>query len=460
MNLTSFPRELLYKNRDDIEEFNVYRKDSVNFFIYYGIKEAAEIELLNFTEKDYLDIFNDAYYLCVLFCLEKDATRFLGYIDVGCRKNDRSPDEYVYYKRIVNSIIRVYLSSAFARIPTLRYLSKKDYVPGLYSITKRGLKISFDEFKPRIITSDVLSKISWTELTDNFKLKNIHFCVHNLGVTKDEKLLIIESIYNAELFSDSLYKISYEVDRYLSDKYREFGGGELSLSIQKEISKPVNQEKIYNYYVSKLCDYSNTSKNDKVFESFFQLLNNSIVSADKHKLDFQNIDLVNENKSLRLSLSELQEKYHQLEVSYKSQITDKSNNDNKQEELERLKHKEAEMNAMVEAANAKVEEMDSLIQELKTKLGNEMVPLTVIVEGIKRKAKWAGLPAASSLFDQIDILLYEVETWRNNRIELMTFFEELATPAQQVKVEVQPGAIAQITDKEIINNKQPEKLIE
>ena len=119
------------------------------------------------------------------------------------------------------------------------------------------------------------------------------------------------------------------------------------------------------------------------------------------------------------------------------------------------------MKARVEAANAKVDELNCLIQDLKSKLGEKSVPLTIIVEGIKRKAKYAGVAAAHNLFEQIDVILYDVEAWRNNRIELMSFFEKLANPVPQIKVDVQSGGIAQITDKGIVNEqKKPDKLIE
>lgn len=467
MDLTVFPRELLYKDRDDIREFNIYVDNSMNSMIYRKINYLEDIYISKCTEKDYLNIFNDAYYFCVLVYLDKDpAGHIRDIIDVVFREYKGPQEEFDNYKKLVLTIVRGYLSTAFKNlssiIPIKKYLNDKTYyVHGLFNKVDKGLNINIDEFKPRVIDSDLLSKIKWSKLTDNFKLKNVNFCIQNLGSTLKEKLLVINSIYNEEFFSDSLYEVPYEVDRYLLDKYREYGGGDLNTKIRNNLKHSIYNDKAFHYVINKMCNYDNKYLEDNLYKSIYSLLKNRYTETDNIKLDFQNLDLINENKSLKLSLSQLQEKYHQLELKYESYLAEKTNNEKRKEEFDRLKQKEFEMKARVDAANAKVDELNCLIQDLQIKLGKESIPLTNIVEGIKRKARFAGVAAANNLFEQIDIVLYDVETWRNNRIELMTFFEELAKPTTHVKVEVQPGGIAQITDKDIVNKQQqPDKLIE
>ena len=468
MDITSFPRELLYKDRDNIGDFNIYVNNSVNSIIYRKINTIEDSYISKRTEKDYLDIFNDAYYFCVLVYIDKDAAGHIrDIIDVVFKSYKGPQEEFDNYKKLVLTIARGYLSTAFKNlssiIPIKKYLDDKTYyVHGLSNKVDKELKITIDEFKPRVITSELLSKISWSELTNNFKLKNVHFCVQNLGSSNEEKLLIIKSIYKEEFHSDSLYTVPYEVDRYLLDKYREYGG-DPNVDLRNGLKNSIYQDKYFVFLKTELCkDYKrDKEKDEKLYYNFSKFFKKRYAETNFIKLDYQNLNLTNENKSLKLYLSELQEIYYQLELRYELYLAEQKKNKKGKEELDRLKLREAEMKARVEAANAKVDELNCLIQDLKSKLGEKSVPLTIIVEGIKRKAKYAGVAAAHNLFEQIDVILYDVEAWRNNRIELMSFFEKLANPVPQIKVDVQSGGIAQITDKGIVNEqKKPDKLIE
>jgi len=467
MDITIFPRELLYKDREDINEFHIYSGESVNSTIYRKMAYLKDSYLSRCTEKDYLDMFNDAYYFCVLVNIDKDSAGHIrDIIDVVFRKYKGPQEDFDNYKRVVLTIARGYLSTAFKGItriiPIKKYLNDKThYIHGLSNKVEKGLKINIDEFKPRIITKDILSKISWSKITNNFKLQNVHFCVQNLGSSNEEKLLVVDSIYKEEFLSDSIYTVPYEVDRYLLDKYREYGGN-LNENFKNDFKNSIYKDKTYLLFTSDLFKRNERSKkDDKLYQALYSLLNKRYVETDQLKLDFQNLDLINENRSLKLTLSELQEKYHQLEVKYESNLAEHSIKKNRNEELNRLKQIETEMKSRVNVANAKVDELNCLIQDLQIKLGTESVPLARIVEGIKRKAKFAGVAAANSLFEQIDLILYDVEAWRNNRIELMSFFEELVKPIAPIKVEIQSGGIAQITDKEIVNkHQQPDKMLE
>lgn len=454
MDITVFPRELLYKDKKNFEDFDINIDNSLNALVYrklsYFLRYSIKITL---KESDYIEMYNDANYFCVLVYLDHDpAGHIRDIIEVVFKNIKRQSEELDLYKRLVLTIVRAYLSTAFKNrdgiIPIKKYLNDKTYfIHGLSNKVEKGYSISIDVFKPRIITKGVVSGISWSEITDNFKLKNIHYCINNLGSSNEEKLLIISSIYKAEILSDSIYTIPYEVDRYLSDRYREFKGGELGCYIQNKVSKPDNENTFIHIFIDK-CDYKSDIKLSRLSDLYKKTFKENIFAdTDKLKLDFQNMCLISENKSLQSSLSELQEKYSQLKIKYESQLADRSNQTEIINENDSLKRKEAEM-------QAQIIEMNSIIQDLQKKLGDETVPLTVIVEGIKRKARWGGLPAANLLFDQIDVLLYEVETWRNNRIELLSFFEELANPHPQVNVVIQSGGMAQISENDIINTKQ------
>lgn len=311
-------------------------------------------------------------------------------------------------------------------------------------------KINIEEFNPRVVTSDVVSKINWPELTDGFNLSSVHFFVERIGSSKEEKIAIIKSIYKSEVLSDSIYDVPYELDRYLSDKYREFGGEKLSDLALREITKPIYYSKLLQ--IAKCKQYE--KETNEIYQNFFKLLNNFTFDADKQKLDYQNLDLENENKILKNSLSELQEKYRQLEKKYKSQIAEQSKQKEEKDYSEELNKKESEW-------KAQLEEMDGIIKTLREKIGNETIPLRTIIDAIKKKAKLVGISEAFDLFEKFSLALYDVEVWRNNRFELENFFAELSKPSSHVKVEVLSGGIAQITEKEIINGSDlQQKLLE
>lgn len=101
----------------------------------------------------------------------------------------------------------------------------------------------------------------------------------------------------------------------------------------------------------------------------------------------------------------------------------------------------------------KIKEMDGIIKTLRDKLGNKTVPLTVIVDEIKKKAKMAGIDSAYQLFETFNLTLSDVPAWKSNKSALETFFiEERERTLKALNVNIQNGATAQISEQSIINN--------
>ena len=65
-----------------------------------------------------------------------------------------------------------------------------------------------------------------------------------------------------------------------------------------------------------------------------------------------------------------------------------------------------------------------MVDKFKDKLGKKTVSLKVIADGIRKKANTIGLNEACTLFEQINLILYDVPAWRDNKSELDAFFAE------------------------------------
>lgn len=73
-------------------------------------------------------------------------------------------------------------------------------------------------------------------------------------------------------------------------------------------------------------------------------------------------------------------------------------------------------------------ETDTQITErvdvISEKIGEATVPLKVLVEGIKKRAKLKGLDAAMELFEHLNNILYDIPEWHKNVPGLETYFIE------------------------------------
>lgn len=103
--------------------------------------------------------------------------------------------------------------------------------------------------------------------------------------------------------------------------------------------------------------------------------------------------------------------------------------------------------------NKKIKEMNGIIKTLRDKLGNKTVPLTVIVDEIKKRAKMVGIESAYPIFELFNSVLSDVPAWKSNKSNLENFFiEERERTLKALNVNIEKGALAQISEQPIINN--------
>ena len=101
-------REIIYRNRNNIEEFGVDENDSVNKVLFDTIFQIQYVSIRNDLNDTLLGLFNDAYYICTLILLEKRP-----YFNINKYIKILSGCQYVDSDRIiiVMSMVSVYLKT-------------------------------------------------------------------------------------------------------------------------------------------------------------------------------------------------------------------------------------------------------------------------------------------------------------------------------------------------------------
>lgn len=98
------------------------------------------------------------------------------------------------------------------------------------------------------------------------------------------------------------------------------------------------------------------------------------------------------------------------------------------------------------------QEMEMAVREVNEKIGEATVPLSVLVDGIKKRSKIKGVDAATELFDHLNSILYDIPEWRKNVPELEKFFADKKEEGNKLQkvieaMQVQADAIKKMANK-------------
>ena len=201
MNYSKIPRELICFTHRSLDHYDVDDRKYANFYFF---EQMLKMDILSpqykETESQILAIFNDAYFILTLVFLEKRPILRLGYYREIARI---WPGRGVSLERevIVLSLVFEILGLIKQDLPhsvlsfkeeLKRFLSaKKDYVDYFFSIKEDVYRYSITLFYPKKITKEVVNKIDWEDLTDNFDLETIQDIVDTLGRDNKEKLISV-----------------------------------------------------------------------------------------------------------------------------------------------------------------------------------------------------------------------------------------------------------------------------
>ena len=128
MNYTNLPRQLIYRDRIDINEFSIDRAKTLNHLMYEKIL-TSKIMKMKDTEQIVPRMFNNAYYITILILMEKHPEIYLNrYLQIACNDNIDNEDSR-YVKTATMAMVYNYLCHLDEK-----YRSKDSYfVQALFS---------------------------------------------------------------------------------------------------------------------------------------------------------------------------------------------------------------------------------------------------------------------------------------------------------------------------------------
>ena len=205
----TIPRELIYAERKDINEFGIRDVSSLNCLIYKWLHTRREISpgKSGFRERK-LKVFNDAYYVCTVIQSLPQCDDWLSYY-----KKD------IILPSIVLPMVYCYISKIrddSLTLCTLRMSIETDASED--SVMQKNLDdikrvteewdapFPASEFILRKLTPEILSTLDWKSITDYFKQDIIKKVVRNFAKDENEQKMIGEAIENAaRLAEDEFY---------------------------------------------------------------------------------------------------------------------------------------------------------------------------------------------------------------------------------------------------------------
>ena len=416
MNLTNIPRSLIYEDRSNLDDFGIRNEGSLNCAMYKLLRRHLYTDYgLNNYRALIIQMFNESYYLCTMFLIDKNAdANFRDYIE-SVMINSSYPDNVTNMcRRMVYAMCYALLGKIATRSLNIRTIRRHlrncsyEYMP-MIGETVETLLPDVEDFAPVTLTEDLLSKIDWEKLTNDYDIDMLGFILTSLGRNKTEKQVLIISIYSSFIKSGIMSKNSYKIDGTLFRAFERYGGKQGDLVHLNE---------------------KNMLREKKVD------LTSRITTLEQEKMNLLNKirDLEIRNNVLAKDRATLEKKVKDLEYKYSVTYLANYNNKNNEEALRR------EMAA----------EMEDRMQKLQDKLGHTTVKLSSLVEGVKRYTKFRGLDAGKDIFFSLNYLLIKEPVWVENTEELENFFYEAEEKSKKALVEIEnkQGGLIQIKKSE------------
>lgn len=227
MDYLELPRELIYKERRNLEDFADENEDLellIDSMIsnYYFSSANGKIRVLR--------CFNTAYYLCtlILLCDKHADWNFAKYCDIACCNEYKSN----VYQAFTLSLVYIFLTHTYYEVPCKKLIEKlNDFLSSkahylqigapflndyFYSDVCNDLQkdlpedwLLSEEFKPRKIDNDIYHDVdkhnsAWYKLTEYYRRKVVIKIVQSLGKDAGEKKILVDLIRrDAERFYGS-----------------------------------------------------------------------------------------------------------------------------------------------------------------------------------------------------------------------------------------------------------------
>lgn len=243
MDITTLPRNLIYRDRYSINEFGIYDSKNINKAISDVMLELPCIKYTSESEQYALMVFNNAYYICTMVLMEKDPRwRLNRYKELV---TDRNRD----ITSLTLAIIGIYLSSKNITLNEHQKMMKDNLLKDIYKTESwytiytllsekiEGTIQPFSyEFTPRLIDERLFDEIKiiysdWAQTTNYFNKQKIIDLIDNVGKTKEEKIALLEEInrkakdfYNGDFYyKQTVIPVLDEIEEVINKEYDILG---------------------------------------------------------------------------------------------------------------------------------------------------------------------------------------------------------------------------------------------
>ena len=196
MNLTNIPRSLIYEDRSNLDDFGIRNEGSLNCAMYKLLRRHLYTDYgLNNYRALIIQMFNESYYLCTMFLIDKNAdANFRDYIE-SVMINSSYPDNVTNMcRRMVYAMCYALLGKIATRSLNIRTIRRHlrncsyEYMP-MIGETVETLLPDVEDFAPVTLTEDLLSKIDWEKLTNDYDIDMLGFILTSLG--RDCRLILL-----------------------------------------------------------------------------------------------------------------------------------------------------------------------------------------------------------------------------------------------------------------------------
>ena len=415
MNFTNIPRSLIYEDRKSLDDFDIHNAESLNGALYKLLRRHLYTEYgLNNYRTLIIQMFNESYYLCTMFLMDKNAdANFRDYIE-AVMINSPYPDNIMdMCRRMVYAMCYALLEKIALRSHEIRTIRRHlrncsyEYLP-MIGETVDAVHPNEGEFRPVELTNDLLSKVDWKEATDGYDIDKVTFVVESLGNNNRVKRNLIIAIYSSLSTNGNMSKIPYKVDGLLFKAYEKFGG---------------DQEELLNLNEKYMLREKKTDLTSRI----------TTLEQEKMSLLKRIDDLQKRNTMLTQEKLVLHDKLIALQNTYDKVHVDKIEHQRREDELQK-----------------KLAEMNRKVMSFSDKVGTKTIQLKSLVDGLKRYVKIRGIEKGKDTFFSLHFILMSEPAWTNNVRELEDFFiryeEDNKKPLLQL--DNQNGGIVQITKPE------------
>lgn len=257
------PRELIYEEKNSIDEFGINEATSLNNLIYEEwLLNLADLEpFKSGLSKRRLKVFNDAYYICTLILMHPTNEGFTSYAYRRCSlPSVVFPLVYFYISNVKD---RGYSNSTLLKNieAGLKSEGNDSNLRKLIKCTE-SIKVSISslQFSQRKLTPELLANISWNKVTGKFAKEDILKLVQYIPKDRLECELMLDAIKNA--IKEYEWEYNHDLD-YVDDNGQWCQDSPLDMSPTinycEELKNKYEEESMYYKDSFSITDNNNSS---------------------------------------------------------------------------------------------------------------------------------------------------------------------------------------------------------